>query len=196
VTPWERDELDHVLTSLARVSQDLTPTPVPGLPPVADRLAEDFLGWSNLRSDLDPGLDAWAAAHLDDLVALAEQGHAALVGESLVHLDVRADNLLVRADGSVAIVDWPHATTGPSWLDTLLLLVNVELYGGHDTDALARRWIAFADPDDLTGVLAGFAGFFLDYAGRPKLPALPTLREFQRRQGVSTARWIRRRLES
>jgi thiamine kinase-like enzyme len=45
-------------------------------------------------------------------------------GETLLHADLRADNLLITADG-VMVVDWPYAVTGARWLDGLLLLVSV-----------------------------------------------------------------------
>ncbi|MEE3918044.1 hypothetical protein V2I01_03495 [Micromonospora sp. BRA006-A] len=58
----------------------------------------------------------------------------------------------------------------------------MQVYGGHDPDALlaARTLTADVDPADLTGVLAGFTGFFLDGARRPHRPA-------SRRYGRSSA---------
>jgi Ser/Thr protein kinase RdoA (MazF antagonist) len=165
-----------------------TPTPVPDLLTAAEYLGDDFAGWQRIRADPPAELDSCAARHLDDLCALADRALAAVAGDTLVHTDIRADNLLLGPDGAVTIVDWPHACRGAAWLDTLLLLINVRLYGGHDTDRLLAR--CAADPGDLVAVLAALAGFFMDYARRPPPPGLPTLREFQRIQGEAVLAWL------
>ena len=88
-----------------------------------------------------------------------------MVGDTLVHGDLRADNLLLRRDGSVAIVDWPWASIGPAWLDTVLLSINVRLFGGDAERVLAELAARTgADPRDFTDVLVGAAGYFLDAA--------------------------------
>lgn len=80
-------------------------------------------------------------------------------------------------------------------MDTLMVLVEVDRHGGQDTDELLRTTAATrdADPQDLTAVLAGFAGLFLDMARRDPLPGVPRLREFQRVQGEALLTWVRRR---
>ena len=47
------------------------------------------------------------------------------------------------------------------WLDSLMILVNVQVHGGHDPEELlrARPLVAGVDPAGLTGVLAGLTGF-------------------------------------
>ena len=128
---------------------------------------------------------------------LTSRGVAALDGDTLVHGDLRADNVLVTAGGAV-LVDWPWASRGPAWLATVLLLVEVQRFGGHDVDALLATLplTRAVDPDDVTGVLAGFAGYFLDTARRPPPPGLPTVREFQRVQGVALLDWVRARVSA
>jgi serine/threonine protein kinase len=44
--------------------------------------------------------------------------------ESWCHFDVRDDNMLVRADGSVVILDWGMARSGPAWMDEMLLALH------------------------------------------------------------------------
>lgn len=183
VTPWRADELASVRAALTELARQLTPAPVE-VPAARDHLATDFTGWHRLRADGVP-LDPWTAAHLDELCALADHGLAALAGDTLAHTDIRADNLLIGADGTVTVVDWPHACRGPAWLDTLLLLVNVRLYGG--TADLAT---VDADRADLVGALAGLGGFFADAARHPAPPGLPTLRAFQRAQADAVVSWL------
>ena len=191
VTPWDPRELGRVLEALEQLARVATPAP-PGLRPAVEMLAEDFAGWERVRSDPPPDLDPWVAEHLDALCAAATRGLAALGGDTLVHFDLRADNLLLRSDGGVALVDWPWACVGPVWLDRLLLLVNVRLYGGHDTGALLDDLVARtgADRGDLVAVLAGMAGFFAHNARLPALPGLPTLRDFQRAQAEAVLAWL------
>nr|MDT0660147.1 phosphotransferase [Micromonospora sp. DSM 115978] len=197
-TPWRPDELATVLATLDDLAERLTPATVPDLPTAAERLSVDFAGWRRIGTDPPTGLDPWVAGHLDDLCRLADRGLDALAGDTLVHTDIRADNLLIGAGGTVTVVDWPWACVGPAWLDTLLLLINVRLYGQRRVEHLlaARPQTAGVDPADLTAVLAGMAGFFADGARRPPPPGLPTLRAFQRAQADVTLSWLRERLDS
>jgi aminoglycoside phosphotransferase (APT) family kinase protein len=202
-TPWQQGELRQVIHALARLASSTTPVPFEGLRPLAVAVAEDFDGWARLRADAPADLNPWAAARLDALCAGAERGLAALAGDTLVHLDIRADNLLITPrddrfpndgnDGNaVSVVDWPHAARGPAWFDRVLLLINVRLYGGHDVTVLLAELAATtgADPDDLVAVLVGWAGYFADAARLPAPNGLPTLRAFQRAQAEALLSWL------
>ena len=59
------------------------------------------------------------------------------MGSSLLHLDVRADNLLLTADG-VCFTDWPWAATGAPWLDLVAFLPSVAMQGGPDPESVWR----------------------------------------------------------
>jgi hypothetical protein len=77
-------------------------------------------------------------------------------------------------------------------LDTLLLLVNVRLFGGQDTHALLTQCARAtgADPDDLIAVLAGLAGYFADIARRPPPTGIPNVRAFQQAQAAAVISWL------
>ncbi|WP_459714086.1 aminoglycoside phosphotransferase [Actinophytocola sp. KF-1] len=172
-------------TALAAMARALTPCPV-DVRTARDLLEPDFTGWHRLRDDPPAHLDPWIVAHLDELCRLAEHGLDAIAGDTLVHLDVRADNLLIGDDGTVTVVDWPHACRGAAWLDTLLLLINIRLHGGH-TDLN----MVDAEHDDAVGALAGFGAFFADAARHPAPPGLPSLRAFQQAQADVVVSWLR-----
>ncbi|MEU7572792.1 phosphotransferase [Micromonospora sp. NPDC049240] len=196
VTPWDAGELAAVLSTLETMAATLTPAPTVATTTATEALVHDFAGWRRLADDPPADLDPWARDHLPELCAAADRGLAALAGDTLCHLDVRADNLLLGPDGRVTVIDWPWACRGPAWLDTLLTVINVQVYGGHDPDALlaSRPLTAHVDPADLTGVLAGLTGFFLDGARQPPPPGIPTVRAFQRLQADALLPWLTRRL--
>jgi aminoglycoside phosphotransferase (APT) family kinase protein len=189
--PWTHADLTAVLDGLQQLADDATPCPVTDLPTAADRLDGLFRGADRMAAD------GVVVPFLSELQALSRRALGCLDGDTLVHSDLRADNVLLTPGGAV-FVDWPWACRGPAWLDTLLLLMEVQRLGGHDVDALLATSpvIASADPDDLTAVLAGAAGYFLDAARRPAPPGLPTVRAFQRVQGEALMAWLAPRLRS
>ncbi len=64
-----------------------------------------------MRRERPARLDRWSARHLDRLAELEEEAPAAAAGDTLLHLDLRADNLLLTPD-RVVVVDCPHARVG------------------------------------------------------------------------------------
>ena len=188
-TPWVEDELDAAVSGLRRLAEALTPPPVPDAPLAADLLRFDLAGWSRIAAEPPTDLDPWVAANLGALGAAADRGCAALVGNTLNHCDVRADNMLLRPDGSMVFVDWPWACVGPAWLDIVMLAINVIVHGG-DGD----RVLADVDPAKATDLAAGLCGYLVDVARRPPPPGLPTVRAFQRAQGDALLPWLRERL--
>ena len=144
------------------------------------------------REDLlEAGLDAWSRRHLD----LEAEAPEEVAGDALLHLDLRADNLLVTPQGRVLVVDWPHARVGASWLDPVFFAPSVAMQRGLDTEEMLARHPAGrrADPAAVTAALAAVAGFFSVEALRPAPPGLPTLRPFQAAQGEAVRAWLTRR---
>lgn len=197
--PWRDAELEAVLDALADLARDPIDGDFAG-PTLEDATSALFEGWRGLRGlpdALHPDLVAWIEPRLALLAEAADAALGDLVGDRLVHRDVRADNILIRPDGAVALVDWPWAARGVGWFDALSLLVNVRLYDPRaDVERLTREHAVFAemDPDAATRVLAGFAGYFLEASQQAPIPALPTLRRFQFDQGVATLGWLRERM--
>ncbi len=191
--PWHADDIDAAMTALYSIEQTLTPNPVPQLRPVRTAYASLFGGWERVAAAPPADLDTWRRDHLDELASLAAVGLGSLDGPGLVHTDIRADNLIRRPDTTMTVVDWPWACVGAPWFDRLLLLVNIDLYGGHDPEELTRRYLDRVDPEQVTAVLAGLCGYFVDIARKPPDPGLPTVRAFQQAQAESTWTWLRRR---
>jgi len=188
--PWREDELTRVLGALETLADALTPAPI-SAPPVGEALDELFHGWRSLESPAD----AWAAAHLAELRELESRWAPAAAGETLLHCDVRADNILLTPE-RVVFVDWPHVCVGAAWIDLLGFLPSVAMQGGpHPWELFEAHPVGRAvPPAQLQPVLAALAGFFLYHSTLPPLPGLSTLRDFQRGQGIEALAWLRRSL--
>ncbi len=191
-TPWRRDELDLVFGALAEIARTMPPPP--GLPDAAAAFAGIFGRWQRLIDDPDPQLGQrapWAEQQLDRLRDGDALALALIEGNSLVHQDIRADNLLIT-DGGAVVVDWPYASRGAPWVDPVLLLINVLLYGGHDVTRLLYRICAdYGVPVATTvPVLTACLGYFLDSARLPPPVGLPTVRAFQQAQADALLGWL------
>ena len=198
VEPWDLADLDVVMPAVGDLVASLTPSPVTGLQTVADKQRAAFSGWRRLAAgDGDATrIDGWAHRHLDDLADLESRWEAAAAGETLLHTDIRADNVLVADDGSVTFVDWPWACIGAGFLEPLFMLPSVALDGGPGPEQVIERYGLFAgvDDEDLTAVLAALTGFLLRASLDPPPPGIPTVRRFQAAQGALALAWLRRRL--
>jgi hypothetical protein len=194
--PWRDGELSLVMGALERLAAALTPAPADAVPVSAD-LAENYASWRVIAGD--PGLAArlgdWERARLGDLARLEAGWAAAAEGSSLLHADLRADNLLVTRSGQVMVVDWPYAVTGAPWVDGLLFLVSAAA-DGADPERAWRRFAPArdADPDGVNAVLAAAAGDFTRQSMLPPPQGIPSLREHQRGKGAAAAGWLRARL--
>ncbi|MEV0350280.1 aminoglycoside phosphotransferase family protein [Nonomuraea sp. NPDC050680] len=184
--PWRPDELDRVLEAVRRMSAALTPAPIEA-PPVAEAFGEAFRGWRKLLMEDTTGLDPWALRHLGALAELESGWAAAAAGDTLLHADLRADNMLLTEE-RVYVVDWPWACVGAAWFDSLAMLPSVAMQGGPPPQEL------FPDPDPAaTAVIAAFTGFLVRQSRQPPPPGLPTVRAFQRAQGVVALDWLKQR---
>ncbi|WP_285471648.1 phosphotransferase [Actinoplanes sp. NBRC 101535] len=187
-TPWVAAEIDATVTALGELARALTPAPLSDLPTAADHLTADFACWAALAADPPADLDAWAARNAGSLHAAAQRGLAVLrTGDTLVNMDVRADNILIREDGRIFFVDWPWGATAPAWFDRLALAINVIVHGGD-----ARRITAGIDPAVVRDIITGFTGYFHYQSRQPPPPGLPTVRAFQRFQGDALLPWVQR----
>lgn len=200
--PWRPRDLHRVLRALEDLGTALTPSPFPTAT-FGERHRSAFALWREMcdsqRERRDPltDLDPWARDHLSELADLESRFEDRSRGTTLLHSDLRADNILLTRD-RVYFADWPGACVGAPWIDLLGLLPSVAMQGGPDP------WTVFdqsppardADPGSVDSVLAALTGFFLGNARKPPPPGLSTLRPFQFAQGVRALEWLRHRIES
>jgi Phosphotransferase enzyme family len=189
--PWLDEELDLVLVSLDRLCEALTPAPV-AVPSISHYLGSDFSSWRILAGrGGDDRLDSWSRAHLGELAELEAAWVSHAEGSTLLHGDVRADNLLL-ADGRVMVVDWPHACRGAAFVDLVLLAPSVAMQSGPGPAELLARSSTGRDaaPEAVRAVVCALAGYFTRKSLEPPPPGLPTVRRFQAAQGEIARNWL------
>jgi aminoglycoside phosphotransferase len=193
--PWDARELRAAVHALDALHVALTPNPVATARPAADRLQPLFGGWEELAAMSAPpsALDEWSGRNLERLAALESGWREAVQGSTLLHGDVRSDNLLVTGNG-VVFVDWPHACVGTPLFDLVAWAPSVVLEGGPDPDDLLAlsESASVLDRDALAILVAAFGGFLVRHSLQPSPPGLPTLRTFQGAQGEVALAWLRR----
>lgn len=192
--PWSLADLAATFEALDDLSALATPCPVNGLPTFAERYGPFFDGFRRLAGGelTTERLDLWTRQHLQALADLESRWEEAATGSSLVHSDLRADNLLVTPDGTIVVVDWSHACIGAAWLDKACMLPSVGLDGGPSplgVEAVLRPF-AHVDREVVDRVIVALAGYFTFQGSQPDPTGLPTLRAFQRAQAEITRQWI------
>lgn len=199
-TPWVAHEITAVLDALHEIGRQRVPAEA-GLPEMAEAGAEHYgPGWVRLGDrlpDLPEDLGDWARSRRDWLRTEGLLMGRSAAGDRLVHHDARADNILVRPDGTVVVIDWPWGARGAGWLDALTLLFNIRYYDpAADVEELLSH-PAFEEMarEDADRVLVGLAGHFLFVSQEPAVPGIPSLREFQFDQAVTILGWLRERLD-
>jgi len=188
--PWTADDLHAIAASMARLSQTAAPE---GMERAEDRLVPSFTRWADIAATppLLDGLPDSLRSRLPELLQLEEGFVPALQGDSLVHDDLRADNILI-SDGLAHLLDWPHARRGAAWVDLPCLLPSIEAFGRPRCE---QAWRIFQEhgappPEALLAVISGFTSFLWFNQARPEIPELPGLRAFQRRQAEPAMRWL------
>ena len=144
--------------------------------------------WRDLAVDPGPFLAlgicsaSWLAGALPVLTAAAAE--APLVGDALVHMDVRSDNLCFR-DGRAIVIDWNHARIANPDVDIAFWLPSLHAEGGPPPEAILP---------DAPALAAWVAGYFCARAGQAPLPEAPHVRPLQVQQSRTALPWVARAL--
>lgn len=198
-TPWNESDLQRVMVAMNQLSDTLTPSPITeGMPSASDYFSQRINGWQRIQSGeafvkVDQ-LDDWSKRNLDKLCELEKQAPSAVAGDTLVHFDIRADNIVIT-DDEVYFVDWPHASIGAKWLDTVLFAPSVVMQSDLSAEDLLQLHSACreADPDAITAAVASVAGMLTYNSFLPSPAGLPTLRAFQAAQAEVAREWLTQR---
>lgn len=183
--PWREGDALAVTRTLERVAAIEPPPDLPRL----EGYDEVFDGWERIAADPEPflSLGLTDAAWLDRVLPrlLAIDPIANLAGSSLLHLDVRSDNLCFDGE-RVVLVDWNHAAVGNPDFDVAFWLPSLEMEGGPAPDTL------LPDAGELAAIVCGY---FASRAGLPEIPGAPGVRALQRVQIDSALPWMVRALD-
>jgi len=189
--PWTEPDVSLVVGALTELARSLTPPPLTVGATAADALAREICGWAIALGRRETRLSRWCLRNLERLAALEAEAPSAASGNTQLHFDTRADNLLV-AQGRVFVVDWPHARVGAPFVDWLAMAPSVEMQGGPAAKEFFARFDTAGVPDRaIEAVLCSVAGYFVVRALDPPPPGIPTLRAFQAAQGRAAVGWLR-----
>lgn len=187
--PWTGADLEAALRATSRAAQMLTP------PPRGVR-------FNTIEEELDslPGL--WAHVrttrpdlpHLEEAAALAVGFADVTRGNTLVHTDLRDDNLLIRPTGEALICDWNWPAVGAPWLDTVLLMIGPR-GDGLDVDAIVAEHPLTREvaPQSIDAVIALVTAYFFHSGDQPVPPSSPHIRDHQLWQAQVCWDWLAER---
>src|ERR1700674_517894 len=191
--PWTEEDLALVVSALKQMAANLTPSPIATDVTASGAFERGINGWRIALEGGEQRLDRWCLKHLERLAALESLAPAAAAGETLLHFDTRADNLLIAGD-RVFVLDWPSARIGAAFIDWLIMAPSVAMQGGPAPDDFMTRFdISGVSRQDFDAILCSTAGYFLVRALAPAPQGLPTVRAFQAAQGKIALEWLRKR---
>lgn len=191
--PWTEADLRIVIGTVTQMGADLTPSPVAVEWTAAHGFDKTINGWQLALHRGERRLDAWCLRNLERLARLESDAPAASAGDTLLHFDVRADNLLIAGD-RVFVLDWPWARTGARWIDLVAMAPSVAMQGGPaPSEFLSRLDLGGVADHAIDAVMCSMAGYFVVRSLEPAPQGIPTVRAFQAAQGRVALDWLRER---
>jgi hypothetical protein len=182
--PWHEEQIRQVVDTLPH----LWGSSLSDIPKLVD-LTDSYNGWIQVANDPTPflSLGIASASWLDVAlpILLAIDGAQVVAGESLLHLDLRSDNICIL-DGRVILVDWNLVCLGNPDFDLGFWLPSLETEGGPPPESV------LPGAGDIAALVSGF---FAARAGLPAIPDAPDVRRIQRVQLKSALPWAARALD-
>jgi len=192
------DELPALLDSVAELHRVLRPSPLADLPPARHAYGQLLTGWSKLATHPPHDLDPWAWHNLDKLIAMESAWLPWSDGDTMLHTDLRPDNLIYRpVDGKVLVVDWAQAAQGAAWLDLAGLVPHL-VRAGHSPREAEQLVLSGSVMDGVpawavTGLAVALAGFWSAASRQLEPPGASGLREFQAEAAAAALTWVAHR---
>jgi hypothetical protein len=184
--PWTSDRVASVLETLSAVHA----APVEDALDAAENVAVDTdpASWEMIQASPDEFL-ALGLCSADWLAKAAPRltEHEQMIGpggDDFCHFDVRSDNICFAGDRAL-LIDWNWAARGDGQVDIAFWLPSLHMQGGPPPEAILP---------DAPALAALVSGFFACRAGRPVIPAMPRVRDFQKEQLMFALPWAVRAL--
>jgi aminoglycoside phosphotransferase (APT) family kinase protein len=192
--PWSPGELDRVAAAITDLSHALDPSPWPEAPLFAEVNAGVLLAWRDLAASPPPDLGPEIRLMIERLDAEGVRLEEVVPGNTLMHNDIRSDNILLAEDGRVVFIDWGMPCKGAIWQD-LMMFALTAVAEGADVDDLVRRHPLTRDvaPSSIDVVVAaGYAAWRL-LAARSEQPIMAHIHAYHVACAEASLRWLRRR---
>jgi hypothetical protein len=204
IPPWSADKARRASRSYARFHARTLGRPLPrGLSRTRHQRFGTFWGsvgktWELSRAATVAGRRAdeaeeWLAVALPTLRKAERDLVRAKPPFVALHFDTRSDNFRLVGERLV-MFDWPWACAGPAEFDVAAFAQAVAAERGPDPERVVS-WYEQVLPlreRELSGSIAGIAGYFTFAAWRPPLEGLPRLRSVQRKQLRASVAWAAR----
>jgi hypothetical protein len=191
-------DVPALLYSIDTMRTLLTPCPLPGLPSAEAALGPRLSGWRHLNARPPHDLDPWVRRNLDNLVAMESAWRPWSGGDTMLHMDLRPDKVLIRReDGRAMVVDWAHSVRGAPWLELANLVPHL-IAAGHppvDAERAVLHGPAMFDVPAwaLTGYAVAVAGHWEASSHEPTPLGAHGLREFQATIAAAALAWVAHR---
>ena len=208
LNPADAQHREAAWLTYSRVAAiDATSVEPGGVPlePFEEALADLFDRWSRFFAQAEQpgapgqafletlGLADWVTQHRNALLDWEAQAVAQCAGDSLVHADLRLDNMVFSAQGDATAVDWAWACAGAPWLDIASASCALSMQTGIPAQAFFRSHElshrATAEAERAAATI--LAGYFVHAGTQPESPSLPGLRAFQLGQAAPALEWLR-----
>ncbi len=184
--PWTPERIIRVLDTLRALAATTPPESLPS----QERYRDALSGWRVVAQDPEPFLRlgvasrAWLERVLPTL--LEASSRAVLEGDSLIHHDVRSDNICFL-EARTVLLDWTGACRGNPMLDLVGWLPSLALEGGPAHDEIIG--------DEATDLVALVSGYWAARAGLPPPEGAPHVRAIQFAQLKVALPWAARLLQ-
>jgi aminoglycoside phosphotransferase (APT) family kinase protein len=186
--PWTIDDVMAAVAAVETTAQALTPAPSGfDWQPLSVELG-------GLSPDKEEAIDRDFPTHAGELRELVAAFGDLCAGDTLVHADLRDDNMIIDRSGRAWICDWNFPLLGRPFVDLVTLLISVR-GDGLDADRLLRN-SSLVTPHDASAIDSFLADLMLYYriaSRRPGPDSSPHLRDHQRWNGRVIAGWLAER---
>ncbi|WP_168801380.1 phosphotransferase [Glycomyces buryatensis] len=193
--PMSAESLQLMLNAWAEAAALLTPAPqqlldlgVSAVP--IDESLQRFKGVA--AGDVAPfWLPPALEGRVDQLAELDAGIDEALQADSVMHFDLRPDNMILGTDRAW-ICDWNWLQVHATWFDTACFLVAAH-GDGHDAESLfwSHPTAKGVSQDQLDTGLAAITGYYLAQSMEDLIPGVsPYIRKHQRWSGIAVADWL------